>query len=688
MSNNLGKNWCRFWLGIAFFVLLPCWVLYSGWQKTSSQQLMQINQKAFSGMRKGLEQLRHEGDTAYFLQRQLNFAYGMIAEEPISSVNIIKHLQTLKKQGLGFINFRFFDADRKLIALKGESDGYRMMVQRIFESLSQPETEGEGRLLSKHRSIFEAFLGAVAPADLVAEKSALVKVLLNGGPGYFYWNTLYSANDDGRFQGGMVAWFLEKEIPANLSMLLLLNKNNAEARKQRIWGLIDLENPENSVPVTLHGRKFAGGIDSLRQLVIKMRKNFVVEQVFDGKLLAIAHIDAEKLLYCIENTAGQDYENTALLLKLIFVLSALFFVRLAYGAYAFRGPLLLLMHQRMSLITLYAAALPVICFVIVSFQYLSLQRQIQQRQTHEAMASYIENVDENYIVAVNNLEKIYHKVTKSEAAKSLNLRGLQRMGSYLGAKDAVNRMFLIDRGGNLIFTYPESQSGNDLIKKLIPTIGRKIFSSQPGNEQSWKNKVNDMMVESFTDSFSEILGDSATSFLKPFENLNKVSEFWFANRRYYVFSAFVDRSSGKDPSLMIVWQGTDSFSERYLLKQVKRNLAASEAEQPIRLAMMPRNSAKLPFPGEFSKYPFSVQLRDRVLAAETQQFSIEEAAGESWLVTAAPLKRIPGYILFAMSPVSLIESEIRQTALGITIVAIFFVLMAISLGRFFQSADD
>lgn len=681
--NKPGKNWHRFWLGIAVFVLMPCWIIYSGWQMAAAAKLDSIRETTLTSMRKGLAQLRREGDDAFFLQRQLNFAYGMIAEEQISGKNISRHLQVLKKQGLDFINFRFFGSDRRLIAVEGESDSLRIMVQRIFEALSQPETEGDGKLLVRYRSFFDAFLGSVDPAGLVSDKSALIKVVLNGRPGYFYWNTFYDNSPAGRFLGGMISWFAEADIPGNLSIALLLKKLNAENPGSCRWGLIDLDRHDRSFPARLDEGIFAGGLPALRRDVIDMRRNFVSERVFADRLLAVEHIDARRLVYCIQRPDDHLYRSLTFLLRLLFMMAAVLLVRRAFEMFTSPGDES--SGSRAGWVTAGLVFVPVVMYLLAGYMYLGLQRQLLQRQAHEQLAGQIENIDENYIVAVDSLEALYRRAAGSQVVKKMQKPGLTAMGTLMKQKDAVNRMYIVDREGRLLFGLPENRSGEDLVKKLIPTIARRIYAVRPGSEQSWQDKINDMMVESITSSFNDVLGDGAAGFLKPFENLDRISEFWFANRRYYVFSTFVNRAAGEDPLLMIIWQGTGTFSERYLMKQVRRNLATPEYEQPVRLAMVARNAEKMPYPGEFSKYPFSVQMAERVVSTETQQFSVEEAAGEGWLVVASPMKRVPDYVLFAMSPLRLIDREIAQTGVKILFSAIFCLIIAVVAGRFFAA---
>ncbi|NCB39373.1 MAG: hypothetical protein EOM80_11455 [Erysipelotrichia bacterium] len=679
MTQILEKNRRGFWQSVTVFVLLPCCLVCLLWQSTVKHQLDSLNRAAFKEMRKDLERLRREGDDRFYLQRQLNFAYGTMAEEPLTATNIDKYLQTFKNKGLGFINFRFFDAGRRLIQLQNESDGFRAMAQRIFEALSQPETEGSGALLVKYRSFFNAFLGAINPEDLANDKSVLLKVIFNGRPGYFYWNTFYSDAEDRRFLGGMLAWMTEEDIFANLAMRSLLDQKNAEGGESRVFGLLDLAQPE-SLSANQAGKKIHD-LSALRSCVIDMRQNFATEKVFADNLLAIEQIAPEKFIYCLAKTQTRYYENISLILKLLLMLTVIFATRFIFNFHLARSfpPPEFCRHS--FFVMFYTVLLPVLCFLLASYQYLSLQRQMLQQQTREKLENYIEAIDANYAVAVDKLEKTYHGLARAKAAQNLNQAELHSLVDSLFAKNAVSRVFFINRDGHVLFDYPETRLSNDLIKKLVSTAARRIFAARRGYEQNWKNKVNDMMVESLAGNLSEVFGEGALSFLRPFETFDKISEFWFANRRYHVFSTFVETANKNAPNLMIVWQDTTPFSESYLRKLVTHNLETGEAGQAIKLAMVPRDAAKLPFPGEFSKYPFSVQMTDRVLSTETRQFAFGDAGGESWLIVASSLKSVPEYVLFAMSPAELIEAKIRLTAMQILLAAFLCVFIAYSYAK-------
>jgi hypothetical protein len=214
----------------------------------------------------------------------------------------------------------------------------------------------------------------------------------------------------------------------------------------------------------------------------------------------------------------------------------------------------------------------------------------------------------------------------------------------------------------------------------MPAVSRRIFITQRGDEESFQDKVSEMMMDSFSDSFGDMLGDTGASLLRTFENLDRVNEFWLANRRHYVYTAFVERGADKDPWLLYVWHGSESFAERYLQRQIQRNVASQNLQgTSIHLAMVPRDRSRLPLPRDFNKYPFVAHLSEQVASTEMQQNLVGMMAGEKWLVAAAPLKRIPSHLLYAMTPFSLIEQKSRTLSLMIYFAAVLCSVVPIAL---------
>lgn len=657
----------RFWLTFFGFALLPPALIMLGWHFFAQEQITQATRQETMEIRRELRELRRECSDQIFIQKRLNTLYGLMAEEDLTVKLIEQHLAAVKAEGLGFIKFRFFDRRRSMLSIKGDSPKNRVIVQRIFDALTQPEVEGESKLLERYRSFFDGFTGGIPPAEIANDKSTLLRVTIGGQPGFFYWNTFYNSWDNESFCGGVVAYCLLSEIPKNLAFNSLLLARNRQALPGRQYGMVDLEQPSESLIFAAKKKNAIADVADLCREIGEMRRNFITETSYEKKLLVVEHFDSGRLVFCLADPGWQRFKNHDLLIHIGLLVFVVMVGRLAFTGMSGQHAMMKANFERWGLVL--AISAPVLSFVLIGFQYTVVSRQVACQDVWANLATHIENVDKNYEVAVDNLAKVYSQLVVHESIKKVAVAKLSALMEDLQAKDALNRLFVVDHNGQILFQWPQSRSAQDFIRKLIPTIGRRIYSLHQPGEQSLHNKVSDMMVESITDSYAEVIGDSRAGLFRNFENLNQINEFWFANRRYYVYSAFIPRAVGEKPNLLVIWHGTESFSERYLLRQVKRNLETPATRQPIRLAVVQRQQLQMPYPREFNKYPFATAMLERVNGAETQQNSIEEKDGESWLVSASPLKRIPGYVLFAMYPLCLIEEHIHILYLKILFAA-------------------
>lgn len=662
-----------FLAGLIILAVLPSVLLVLVWQNVYTEYARNLDSAGQAAISKDLARIRRESDNAFFIEKQLNQAYGLMTEEPVTSKNIGRHLQVLKDQGLDFVNFRFFDRQRQLIPVSGESEKLRAIIQKLFAALSQIETEGKTSLLESSRSIFASFLGAVNPASLASARSSLAKVLVAGNPGYFYWNMFYSPDDEGKFLGGMVAWFSENDIPANVAVKQLLTAYSQDAKTTGIYGVLDLSVPENSIPERLAEPMFPGGLPRLKNEVAIMRQSFVSHKVIAGRLLSIVQVNADRVLYFVGKTTNAAAVSSFLAAIFLIVFLPVVF----YAAQTLRctgkGWRQFLAGRPAHALCL-ASTFPILLLAIVGWSLSGMHRQVLRQQAWEKLSAHIGNIDESYVVALGNLEKTYRRFALSGALTANDATAIKEGFAQLVAADAMQRLYIIDSKGKILLGLPDNGTPGAMVSKLMTAVGRRLFLAKFGGEQSWKDKVDEVMLESFTSSLSDLLGDASASLFKPFENFDKVSEITFADRRNYVFSTFLEPEKKDNSRLMVVWHSAESFAERYLLKQVRRNMTSSEYEQPVRLAMVSRKPGQWPYPREFSKYPFVFQLSERVTATSAQQYSIEQVAGQECLVAAAPMKKIPDYLVFAMLPAGLIDASSNRLV-AMLVAAVFSCLL-------------
>jgi len=671
------------------FAVVPSILSYLGWQFVSQQRMASLRDAAVSEIHRDLSRLRRDGDDRLYIQRQLNFLYGTLAEEHFNEETLERYLGAFRDEGFGFVNFRFFNADRSNLSLKNQPESKRVLVQKIFEALLQPETAGESSLLLRYRPFFDAFIGGITPSEVAQEKSSLLRVMMSGRPAYFYWNTFYSPDPEIRFKGGFVAYFSESEMPQNMALTHLLASINDDSRGRRLYGLINLTEPDKSFPGEKELKSYKISRSELVQKVSSLRNNFESQEELPGFLLNTEFFTPDKVLFCLDRSEKGFYDDVSTLLKILILLWLMVVAKAASGFKPRADSKKIISAKPLGscfsvrrLLVVFAAGIPVLTILVLGSQYREAFGQMLMRETFSQMSARIESVDENYQVAVRNLESVYRRVTRLDIVRDMKTVELGKLAVELSRKDAINRLHIVDREGRLRFSWPAERSNSNIFGKIIPAITRRIFITQRGDEESLKDKVSDMMIDSFTDSFADVLGDTGASLLRTFENLDRVNELWLANRRHYVYTGFVERGGDKDPWLLYVWHGTVSFSQRYLQRQIQRNVADQYgSHSQIRLAMVPRDRSRLPFPRDFNKYPFVAQLSARIVGSEMQQFAVDSMGGEKWLIAAAPLKRVPDYLLFAMYPQKLLDQKTFWLTMLIILAAMLSMISALVLAR-------
>jgi len=670
------------------FAVIPSFLAYIGWTFYREQRIAAFRNDSIPDIRRELLRLRREGDDRLHIQRRINFLYGNMAEENFDEATIEANLNRFREEGFGFVNFRFFKEDGSSLSIKGQSESRRAVLQKIFEALLLQETTGDGSLLQRNRPFFDALVGGITPSAIAQDKSSLLRVMMNGRPGYFYWNTIYSPEPSSKLRGGLVAWFREADIPNNMALGQLLDQINAEWQGQRVYGLIDLASSTRSLPAIIKtgAGRFSPAV--VASHLVRLRNQFQSQSELSGHLLVSEFFTPDRVLFCLDRLPHRFYNDVSTMLKIFIIIWLLLVSRAGAGfSVSCRQESPDMMKQTVcfgltqkQFFVMFAAVLPVLTILMIGCNYRDAFAKMLTQEAFSGLTGKIERVDENYQVAVRNLEHIYRRVARLPEVRALDTAAIDKLADELRRKDAINRLYIADRSGRMRYSWPTGKNSGDVTARIMPAISRRIFITQRGDEESFQDKVSDMMMDSFADSFSDMLGDTGTSLLRTFENLDQVNEFWLANRRHYVYTSFVERGTEKDPWLLYIWHGTVSFAQRYLQRQIQRNVdEQNDLDSPIRLAMVPRERSELPFPRDFNKYPFVAQLSDQVVSTEIQQNLISSMAGEKWLIAAAPLKRVPAYLVFAMYPYRIIEQQTFALSMMIYLAALLCLVAAIAL---------
>ena len=409
---NSQKRWFDFWALLAFIGVLPIALILGGQKLIEDKQADFNDELIIKRLKKGIFRLKSEGSQEAFLQKELNFFYGLLAEKKINSENIEEYLSYLKKRGLGFFKVRFFTDKNEQLNFKGESKEYKSFVQKIYKALIQPEIENKSSLLTKYKSLFEAFLGDVNPSNLIYGKSSLIKVFLKKKPGYFYWNTFYGGKAGNKYLGGMVVYFRTDQIPQNISFKLLCRDLSKEDLHNSIWGKIDLFNEQMSIPSENELAQKRLNFSEVKNKILELQRSFLSHGKSSAGVLAIEQTDPTSILYGIKLTSDDNKGKDFFILKLL----AMVFI-VATGKFLFNqiiaGKNSGLFYRKNFLFLIFLLVFfPLVAFFFVSYQYIETRKEVLNQKSFIDISNFIENVDESY-----NLAGCFPKKRISKAGK-------------------------------------------------------------------------------------------------------------------------------------------------------------------------------------------------------------------------------------------------------------------------------
>ncbi|MDD3001137.1 MAG: hypothetical protein PHF29_05225 [Candidatus Riflebacteria bacterium] len=621
----------------------------------------------FRQTKKDMIKVKNEGSELVFLQKQLNFSYGLLQEEPVNSNNVGRRVEELNKIGLSFFRFRFFDAKSNPITFAENDETLKTVTHKIFNSLAASETNGDSTLIAKNKAYFSAFLGSIRPVDLLLRKSELIQANIKGKPGYFYWNTFYSNDFEKVFLGGMLAWCEQKDIPINFSMRLVLDKQNMIVPATKQWGLINLTDVDNSYPQTVK-KDINLNLKNIKNSIDKMSRLMISKAVTDNYMVTTSFFDDDKILYCV---ALKDDKNIAEFKLLFQIISISFFI------FLLKGLICKEINIEMSGHAILIFVFPVLFFLSFAFSYLELSKDNQMKQIVENLSDSIDEVDDGYKIAVLALEKKYLKLALSRDLSALNTNKMTGLSEHFKKEKLLDRVYVFDKSGALRYSFPTKVSG-DILKQLLHPAAMKIYAEQLDSELSFASKIQQVVIQNMTKAYTEGL-EEGKDLLKPFEKFQKISEFWLTNKRYYVFSSFIGDKKTKDPLLMIIWTRTAGFSEDYLQHKVQSTLNQDLMDNEVAFIMLSKEDSAMPYPIEYSKYRFPKDLKLKILQNDSRQQLITEIGGENYMILASPLKEIPEQILIALTPIKKYEYEYKILRYTILVNGISMILGAFAI---------
>ncbi|MFZ5950990.1 MAG: hypothetical protein ACOYXC_09815, partial [Candidatus Rifleibacteriota bacterium] len=462
--------------------------------------------------------------------------------------------------------------------------------------------------------------------------------------------------ESGKFKGGMIVFFENKQIPKDFALQRLITDSYFQAEGKAIFALVDLENASGNFNLL---RFLAGsGLDiaALKRALQEFEADFVYEKTLTQGILSALPIESGRFILAFRPFSGFASAYYNFFLK-IFWLTVL----LIFAGKVFHSPELAdkALSGRLGSMQylLIGSCVPLAGLLILGSYAVFLNARAGQQELSQNLVNTIRAVDEHYGAAVTALEKKYFHL-----AAQIGRSGAEGAISKLEEackNHELKKFFVISRDGAVRFSYPDSGKAGGILGKLLPAMSQRLFSLRFASSGSWKGRISDMMFDAMSENLGEFIGDaeSRASFMKIFESNDRIIELPLANQKFYLYSTFVESDEKKEPVLLVFWNEALGHSEAFLKQQVLMRMHARIRNDGIQLAMKSRLAERMPFPGEMAKYSFSGEMFEKVLATENLQSRIVEKDGGRFMVVASPMKKIPGFILFAMQATRKNEAE-------------------------------
>lgn len=663
------NRWVAYCLSVIMIVIIPVVALLIGIGHMFERRTASEDAAKMRLVKRELAHIAREGDNRYHIQKRLNHFYGLLSEEEFDRQTIVKSVADLKSDGMEFLNVRFYNHALQPVELPGDSAEYQVLTQRIFTALSQVEREGETTLLSRYRSFIQAFLGEADTLDVLYGKSELMRVMLVGHPGYFYWNTFHSRDEPSVFLGGMLVHFYEDQLNKTMALERLVERANMGWGGAKTFGCV-VQDSVIAGNVRLIGASDNEMLTTL-PLLRQMKSKFQKETMDGGFLYAVEYPDASTVLFAKTPSAKKNYDFYKMILRLLLGFGALASIKCFLSINFTKDVARVELAQFLDNSLL---ALGLVCLIIAMggiSLYVKSVADIQRIGAKERLKEVSEAMDSGYAAAVRELEARWREAKNTVVINELDSDALSLQLNMMIQNNELTRAFFVDRRGTMKLSAPALHDPKDLVHQLIPVISRRMFVARNDSDRGLQEQIQGMMVDSFAESVSEILtgGGRSANVFQAFEETGRLNELHLGNRRYYVFSEFIQPKAYVEPLLMILWHESEAFAGKYLYQTVRRNNEIPPDVQPMELAMVPVSKNLPPYPAEFLKYSFSIELSEHVVGSGVQQSVESDMGGEPWLIVASPLKQVPQYLLFAMYPSTAIDSYARALSGGLLFVA-------------------
>lgn len=601
-----------------------------------------------------LSKLKQESNEVFALQKELNYFYGLLSESKIGSSNSELSILCTDffEKGYDFVNIRFFDKNKNKITIKriNEKDKLNGAMQRLYTALATSKLNNDKTLLNKYRSLFEVLLGAVDLDQLSEQSSTLLPVTLSGKPGYFYWN-IYEDSANNNNISGLVAWIKQSDIPFGFFRQKLVEKYNETPQSvdyKELYGFIDTSKNGFIYPESKADAETNNYYTDISQKLQELKASLKSHGTMGDYIFSYIDLGNDQSFYCL---SLKPVTITARIYTAIFEI-ILLIVSTCASCFAIKQNLQnktkngLLLSEKAFLITNLLFATLLTIFLAAANLFISqLTTKIRKDMVYASIYSTVDWINEGYTIAKKELSQKWLEVSKEQCFIELDKEKLTQTANALCQSKKLTRMFLTDKEGKILFDYPKSDKSS-IFNKFIPVIARKISMEQLTSEESWQNKIDSLMLDSVSKSFTELLGENANKVLKAFENYNAASEFEFGNKRHIVFSTVIQNT--KEPVILITWLDSEIFCEDYFLNKIKDSETLPDNLKETLLAMVPIQLDKPPYPKEIVKYSFARNITDKVAFTKRPIDFATSLGGQDFLGVGTLLDSIPNYVIFAL----------------------------------------
>ena len=608
--------------------------------------------KSLNSASTSLNLLKRDCNEEFSIQKELNKFYIMLSENKCEAKDLEKKYQELNQSGYGFIKLRFFNKGNNCISLKTNDNNEFLngSMQRLYTALASYRLKNDETLLKRYRSLFETVLGAVDLRQLAKETSTLIPANLGGKPGYIYWN-LFENESELKDIGGMIAWLKESEIPLKLFHQKAIDKYNYEALSQETYqkfGLIDTN--ENGYIYTSNLAKSISDLN-YNDLFIKiqeMKASFRNHEKISSYIFHFKEIDSGRYLFCLTSTYSNIvYYMITTLLVIIVTSASICFCRFHYNfiKQIEEQPEYQKTTKKILTTITISSISAIILLISVNYLLYQFKEHYQKEQIYSNLNSVVDWLDEGYNLTKKELSEKWLALSQKEEVINISANAINSLVSSLPKNSKIERMFITDKSGKILYSYPDDHS--IIFSKLIPVIGRKIASEHLGTEENWKNKIENMMMNTISSSFTDLLGEGATSILNAFEKTNKVSEVELGSKRHLVFTTLIT-TQNRNPLVVIIMSDSNYFCRDYLVNKIKDLQALPEDLRDIILAIVPVHYDSQPYPPEITKYSFARDITERV-AYTNQSIPFETIiGGQNSYGIGTKVKNFSDYVIFAI----------------------------------------